>query len=50
MGPGVPQVAVFDTGFHSTMPETSYLYAIPYPRHVAQVCRIPLPPADRQRP
>jgi acetate kinase len=21
---------VFDTGFHSTMPETSYLYAIPY--------------------
>ncbi len=30
LGPGVPQVAVFDTGFHSTMPETSYLYAIPY--------------------
>jgi acetate kinase len=30
MGPGVQQVAVFDTGFHSTMPETSYLYAIPY--------------------
>jgi acetate kinase len=30
MGPGIPQVAVFDTGFHSTMPETSYLYAIPY--------------------
>jgi acetate kinase len=30
MGPGVPQVAVFDTGFHSTMHETSYLYAIPY--------------------
>jgi len=30
MGPGVPQVAVFDTGFHSAMPETSYLYAIPY--------------------
>ena len=30
MGPGVPQVAVYDTGFHSTMPETSYLYAIPY--------------------
>ncbi|MBI5324074.1 MAG: acetate kinase [Ignavibacteriae bacterium] len=25
-----PQVAVFDTSFHSTMPETSYLYAIPY--------------------
>jgi acetate kinase len=30
LGSGVPQVAVFDTGFHSTMPETAYLYAIPY--------------------
>ena len=30
-GPTVPQVAVFDTAFHSTMPETAYLYAIPYP-------------------
>ncbi|MBI3195716.1 MAG: acetate kinase [Ignavibacteriae bacterium] len=30
LGTGVPQVAVFDTAFHSTMPETSYLYAIPY--------------------
>lgn len=30
LGTGVPQVAVFDTSFHSTMPETSYLYAIPY--------------------
>jgi acetate kinase len=30
LGPGVPQVAVFDTAFHSTMPETSYLYALPY--------------------
>ncbi len=29
-GPGVPQVAVFDTAFHSLMPEVSYLYAIPY--------------------
>ena len=28
-GDGVPQVAVFDTSFHSTMPETSYLYGIP---------------------
>ncbi|MCX7879644.1 MAG: acetate kinase [Ignavibacteria bacterium] len=28
--PGLPQVAVFDTGFHSTMPEQNYLYAIPY--------------------
>ena len=30
LGEGVPMVAVFDTAFHSTMPETSYLYAIPY--------------------
>lgn len=29
-GPSLPQVAIFDTSFHSTMPETSYLYAIPY--------------------
>jgi acetate kinase len=29
-GPSVPQVAIFDTAFHSTMPEESYLYAIPY--------------------
>jgi acetate kinase len=30
MGSHIPQVAVFDTSFHSTMPESSYLYAIPY--------------------
>lgn len=30
LGQGIPQVAVFDTSFHTTMPETSYLYAIPY--------------------
>ena len=30
LGGDVPQVAVFDTAFHSTMPESSYLYAIPY--------------------
>lgn len=29
-GPGMKQVAVFDTAYHSTMPETSYLYGIPY--------------------
>lgn len=28
--PNVPQVAVFDTSFHQTMPKASYLYAIPY--------------------
>lgn len=30
LGPGVPQVAVFDTAFHQTLPEHAYLYAIPY--------------------
>lgn len=29
-GPSIPQVAVFDTSFHSTIPENTYLYAIPY--------------------
>ncbi|MBI4870777.1 MAG: acetate kinase [Candidatus Riflebacteria bacterium] len=29
-GPAVPQVAVFDTAFHATIPEVAYLYAIPY--------------------
>lgn len=28
--PGVPQVAVFDTAFHQTMPKKAFLYAIPY--------------------
>lgn len=28
--PGVPQVAVFDTAFHQTMPASSFLYALPY--------------------
>lgn len=27
--PGVPQVAVFDTAFHQTMPPEAYLYAVP---------------------
>ncbi len=27
--PGVPQVAVFDTAFHQTMPEHAYLYPVP---------------------
>jgi acetate kinase len=30
LGAGVPQVAVFDTAFHHSMPERSYLYALPY--------------------
>ncbi|MBE7073858.1 MAG: acetate kinase [Clostridiales bacterium] len=28
--PGVPQIAVFDTAFHSRMPKHSFLYGIPY--------------------
>ncbi|KIY23652.1 MULTISPECIES: acetate kinase [Mesobacillus] len=28
--PNVPAVAVFDTAFHQTMPENSYLYSLPY--------------------
>ena len=30
LGDDVPQVAVFDTAFHQTMPEHAYLYSIPY--------------------
>jgi acetate kinase len=30
LGPGIPQVAIFDTAFHQTLPEVAYLYAIPY--------------------
>jgi acetate kinase len=29
-GAGLPQVAVFDTAFHQTLPEHAYLYALPY--------------------
>lgn len=28
--PGIPMVAVFDTAFHQTMPDKSYLYGLPY--------------------
>ena len=28
--PGLPQVAVFDTAFHQTMPQKAFLYGIPY--------------------
>ncbi len=30
LGASLPQVAVFDTAFHATMPEAAYLYAVPY--------------------
>jgi acetate kinase len=38
-GPGVPQVAVFDTSFHSTMPPESFLYALPYQLYVRHKVR-----------
>ncbi|GAB2520395.1 acetate kinase [Microbulbifer agarilyticus] len=28
--PGLPQIAVFDTAFHQTMPRQAYIYALPY--------------------
>ena len=28
--PGIPQVGVFDTAFHSTLPPRAYLYAFPF--------------------
>lgn len=28
--PNIPQVGVFDTAFHQTMPDYAYMYAIPY--------------------
>ena len=28
--PGIPQVAVFDTSFHQTLPKEAYIYGIPY--------------------
>lgn len=30
LGNDIPQVAVFDTAFHQTMPDYAYMYAIPY--------------------
>ena len=30
LGLGLPQVAVFDTAFHQTLPDHAYLYALPY--------------------
>lgn len=31
--PGVPNIAVFDTAFHQSMPKKTYLYALPYERY-----------------
>jgi acetate kinase len=30
LGSGLPQVAVFDTAFHQSLPERAFLYALPY--------------------
>src|SRR5919106_3253719 len=30
LGVGVPQVAVFDTAFHQTLPDHAFIYALPY--------------------
>lgn len=30
LGPDIPQVAVFDTAFHHSLPERAFIYAIPY--------------------
>ncbi len=38
-GPGIPQVGVFDTAFHHTLPEHAYLYAIPYQLYVRHKIR-----------
>src|SRR5690606_41566114 len=27
---GIPQIAVFDTSFHQSIPEAAYLYGVPY--------------------
>ncbi len=31
--PGIPQVAVFDTAFHQTMPRHAYIYGLPYTQY-----------------
>ena len=45
-GTEIPQVAVFDTAFHQTMPEKAYMYAVPYeyekvrlPWHLSPLCK-----------
>jgi acetate kinase len=37
--PELPQVAVFDTAFHQTLPEAAYLYALPYEHYTQQGVR-----------
>ena len=37
--PDLPQVAVFDTAFHQSIPETAFLYALPYKLYQQQGVR-----------
>jgi len=37
--PNIPQVAVFDTAFHATLPKEAYLYALPYELYEAEGIR-----------
>lgn len=37
--PGLPQIAVFDTAFHATLPPEAYLYAVPRALHTEQRIR-----------
>ena len=37
--PGVPQVAVFDTAFHQTMPPRAFMYALPYEYYTKYMVR-----------
>ena len=37
--PGKPNVAVFDTAFHQTMPDYAYMYALPYEQYTKHAIR-----------
>lgn len=39
MGDNVPQIAVFDTAFHQTMPAEAYIYALPYEAYTDNMVR-----------
>ena len=41
--PGVPQVAVFDTAFHQTMPAKAYLYGLPISLSASPSFALPAP-------
>ncbi|MCP4969962.1 MAG: acetate kinase [Arcobacter sp.] len=37
--PGIPNVAVFDTAFHQTMPDYAYMYPLPYEQYTKNIVR-----------